>query len=104
MKKVKSIRSLSFIQGTFVNFLRQVIMFMLLWLIFKDVITPGQLLTLTFYSFFIFGPLQEIGNIIISYREAEASLNNFHNLMIKAPEIKPAIAYNILEILKNWNL
>lgn len=90
LKKVKSIRTLSFIQGTFVNFLRQSIMFILLWLIFKDTITPGQLMTLTFYSFFIFGPLQEIGNIIIYYREAEASLNNFHNLMRKSPEIKPA--------------
>jgi len=89
LKKVKSIRSLSFIQGTFVNALRQVIMFMLMWLIFGNVILPGQLLTLTFYSFFIFGPLQEIGNIIITYREAEASLNNFHNLMIKLPEQKP---------------
>src|ERR1035437_2161731 len=89
LKKVKSIRSLSFIQGTFVNALRQIIMFMLMWLIFGNIILPGQLLTLTFYSFFIFGPLQEIGNIIITYREAEASLNNFHNLMIKAPEQKP---------------
>ncbi|HEV8081248.1 MAG TPA: ABC transporter ATP-binding protein [Chitinophagaceae bacterium] len=89
LKKVKSIRSLSFIQGTFVNALRQIIMFMLMWLIFGNIILPGQLLTLTFYSFFIFGPLQEIGNIIITYREAEASLQNFHNLMIKAPEQKP---------------
>ena len=89
LRKVKSIRTLSFIQGTFVNALRQVIMFMLMWLIFGNIILPGQLLTLTFYSFFIFGPLQEIGNIIITYREAEASLNNFHNLMIKAPEQKP---------------
>ncbi len=89
LKKVKSIRTLSFIQGTFVNFLRQAIMFILLWLIFQDTITPGQLMTLTFYSFFIFGPLQEIGNIIISYREAEASLYNFHTLMHKAPERKP---------------
>lgn len=90
LKKVKSIRALSFVQGTFVNFLRQVIMFTLLWLIFQDVLTTGKLMTLTFYSFFIFGPLQEIGNIILSYREAQASLNNFHNLMTKAPEVKPA--------------
>ncbi len=89
LRKVKSIRTLSFIQGTFVNALRQIIMFMLMWLVFGNIILPGQLLTLTFYSFFIFGPLQEIGNIIITYREAEASLNNFHNLMIKAPEQKP---------------
>ena len=89
LKKVKSIRALSFIQGTFVNFLRQLIMLTLLWLIFQDVLTTGKLLTLTFYSFFIFGPLQEIGNIILSYREAEASLNNFDNLMKKAPDPKP---------------
>lgn len=89
LKKVKSIRSLSFIQGTFVNLLRQVIMFTLLWLVFRDVLTPGKLITLTFYSFFIFGPLQEIGNIILSYREAQASLINFDNVMKKLPEPKP---------------
>jgi ATP-binding cassette subfamily B protein len=89
LKKVKSIRALSFIQGTFVNFLRQLIMFTLLYLIFHDVLTTGKLLTLTFYSFFIFGPLQEIGNIILSYREAEASLNNFDKLMKKSPDPKP---------------
>ena len=100
LKKVKSIRTLSFIQGTFVNFLRQAIMFILLWLIFKDTITPGQLMTLTFYSFFIFGPLQEIGNIIISYREAEASLQNFHDLMKKSPEEKPMAPANFGDIKK----
>ena len=42
------------------------------------------------YSFFIFGPLQELGNIILSYREAEASLINFDNLMKKKPELPPA--------------
>lgn len=106
LKKVKSIRSLSFIQGTFVNLLRQVIMFMLLYLVFNDIITPGQILTLTFYSFFIFGPLQEIGNIIISYRETEASLNNFHNLMIKAPELKPdqPTAFGNIEELEFFNV
>ncbi|MFT3933236.1 MAG: ABC transporter ATP-binding protein [Chitinophagaceae bacterium] len=90
LRKVKSIRTLSFIQGTCVNFLRQLIMFTLLWLVFKDKLTIGQVMTLMFYSFFIFGPLQEIGNIILSYREAEASLNNFHNLMQKKPEQFPA--------------
>lgn len=89
LRKVKSIRMLSFVQGTFVNFLRQVIMFTLLYLIFHDELTTGELITLQFYSFFIFGPLQEIGNIIIAYREAEASLQNFHNLMEKPPEPKP---------------
>lgn len=90
LKKVKNIRSLSFIQGTMVNALRQVITFTLMWLIFKEILTVGQLISLQFYSFFIFGPLQEIGSIILSYRETEASLNNFDALMKKPIDTPPA--------------
>jgi ATP-binding cassette subfamily B protein len=90
LKKVKKIRSISFIQGTFVNTLRQVILFILMYLIFQNEMNAGQLVTMQIFSFFVFGPLQEIGNILLSYREAEASLNNFHNLMIKKPEQEPA--------------
>jgi ATP-binding cassette subfamily B protein len=90
LTKVKRIRSIGFVQGTFVNTLRQVILFMLMWLIFRHKMDMGQMVTMQFYSFFIFGPLQEIGNIILSYREAEASLNNFQTLMQKAPEPQPA--------------
>lgn len=89
LKKVRDIRSISFVQGTFVNFLRQSIMFFLLLLIFKDELTVGQLMTLQFYSFFIFGPLQEMGNVILSYREAEASMNNFKTIMSSPIEVKP---------------
>lgn len=90
LTKVKKIRSISFIQGTFVNTLRQVILFILMWLIFRERMDAGELITMQVFSFFVFGPLQEIGNILLSYREAEASLNNFHNLMKKAPEPEPA--------------
>jgi ATP-binding cassette subfamily B protein len=90
LKKVRSIRSISFIQGTCVNLLRQIITFVLLYYIFEDQITPGQYLTLSFYQFFIFGPLQELGNIILVYREAEVSLNNLQALMERPVEHKPA--------------
>jgi ATP-binding cassette subfamily B protein len=90
LTKVKRIRSISFIQGTFVNTLRQVILFILMWLIFRNMMDAGQLVTMQIFSFFVFGPLQEIGNIILSYREAEASLNNFEKLMKKTPEMQPA--------------
>ncbi len=90
LTKVKRIRSISFIQGTFVNTLRQVILFILMWLIFRNVMDAGQLVTMQIFSFFVFGPLQDIGNIILSYREAEASLNNFQNLMKKQPEVMAA--------------
>lgn len=90
LTKVKRVRSLSFVQGTFVNTLRQVILFLLLWLIYRETMKPEELVTMQIFSFFVFGPLQEIGNIILSYREAEASLNNFKNLMQKQPEPRPA--------------
>jgi len=89
LTKVKRIRSISFIQGTFVNTLRQVILFMLLWVVYHNQLNAGQLATMQIFSFFVFGPLQEIGNIIMSYREAEASLNNFETLMVKKPEAQP---------------
>ncbi len=98
LKKVKNIRSLSFIQGTMVNALRQVITFTLMWLIFKEILTVGQLISLQFYSFFIFGPLQEIGSIILSYRETEASLNNFDALMKKLIDTPPANPIAVGEI------
>ena len=90
LRKVKSVRAVSFVQGTFVNLLRQVIMFTLLWFVFRNDLTLGQMITLQFYSFFIFGPLQELGNIILSYREAQASLENLKTLLAKPVERKPA--------------
>ena len=89
LTKVKRIRSISFLQGTLVNTLRQVILFLLMWLVFKDKMQPHEMVTMQFFSFFIFGPLQEIGNIILSYREAEASISNYHKLMEKQPEMNP---------------
>lgn len=89
LRKVKSLRTLSFAQGTFVNLMRQCIVFALCSAVFAGYMTQGEMLTMQFFSFFIFGPLQELGNIIITYREAEASLENFDKLMKTPVEVKP---------------
>jgi len=89
LKKVRYIRSISFIQGTLVNLLRSCILFLLLYLIFADNMTLGDLFLLQIYSFFIFGPLQELGNIINIYREAEVSLDNFQAILNTPKEEKP---------------
>ncbi len=89
LKKVKYIRGISFIQGTFVNLLRSCILFLLLYLIFAETLTLGDLFSLQIYSFFIFGPLQELGNIINVYREAEVSLDNFQAILDMPKEAKP---------------
>jgi len=90
LKKVRYLRSLSFIQGTFVNLLRTSILFLMLYLIFTQKITVGQFFSLLIYSFFIFGPLQELGNIINTYRETEVSLENFRAILAIPKDPKPA--------------
>jgi ATP-binding cassette, subfamily B, bacterial len=92
LRKVKSIRTLSFIQGTVVNLTRQSIVFALSFAVFHntDGFLFGNMLTMQFFSFFIFGPLQELGNIIMVYREAQTSLENFDKLMNTPLEPKPA--------------
>ncbi len=89
LKKVKFIRSLGFLQGTTVQFVRSVMVLILLLLIFGTVISPGQYFMFLFFSFFIFNPLQELGNVIMIYREAQVSLENFKTIMDKPKEEKP---------------
>src|SRR3982751_5710663 len=90
LKKVRYLRSLSFIQGSFVNLLRTSILFLMLYLIFTQRITVGQFFSLFIYSFFIFGPLQELGNVVNTYRETEVSLQNFEAILAMKPEPRPA--------------
>ncbi len=98
LKKVKYIRSLSFIQGTFVNFLRTAILFTMLYLIFSQQITVGQFFSLWIYSFFIFGPLQQMGDIINIYREAEVSLANFEGILNTPKEPKPISPFTVTNV------
>ncbi|GAB4021279.1 ABC transporter ATP-binding protein [Spirosoma sp. KCTC 42546] len=89
LKKVRYIRSLSFIQGTFVNLLRNAIMLLMLFLVVQGKITVGEFFSLFIYSFAIFGPLQELGNIINVYRETEASLANFQQILDTPRDVQP---------------
>src|SRR6195256_398898 len=95
LKKVRYLRSLSFIQGSFVNLLRTSILFLMLYLIFTQRITVGQFFSLFIYSFFIFGPLQELGNVVNTYRETEVSLQNFEAIMAMEPEPRPTQPFSI---------
>src|SRR5215218_2618261 len=98
LKKVRYLRSLSFIQGTAVNFLRTCILFLMLYLIFERQITVGQFFSLLIYSFFIFGPLQELGNVINIWRETEASLANYQQLLDTPVDARPASPVPVAEL------
>lgn len=89
LKKVRFIRSLSFIQGSTVHFVRTCLVFVLYYYVFQKTILPGDLITLMFFSFFIFNPMQELGNVIITYNETKASMENYAKLMNSKSEAKP---------------
>jgi ATP-binding cassette subfamily B protein len=89
LKKVRFIRSLSFVQGTTVHLMRTTLVFALYYFVFQHIIEPGDLITLMFFSFFLFNPLQELSNIIMVYNETDASMNNFNKLMNSESEHKP---------------
>jgi ATP-binding cassette, subfamily B, bacterial len=100
LQKVRYLRSLSFVQGTAVNALRTSILFLMLYLIFARQITVGQFFALWIYSFFIFGPLQELGTVIGVYRETEASLANFQTLLDAPREPRPENPVRVGELTR----
>ena len=89
LQKIRFIRSLSFIQGTTVHFLRTCVVFALYYFLFGDKILVGDLLTMVFFTFFIFGPLQELSSFIIVQNETKVSLENFENLLNAKSEYRP---------------
>lgn len=100
LKKIKKVRTLSFIQGTMINLMRSMILFIMLWLIFERHITIGSFFTLMIYSFFIFGPLAEFGNTISQYQEAKASYEQLQDIIRMQVQKKPKNAKRIDNIQK----
>ncbi|MBL0735358.1 ABC transporter ATP-binding protein [Flavobacterium sp. GN10] len=100
LQKIRFIRSLSFIQGTTVHFLRTCVVFALYYFLFGGKIIVGDLLTMVFFTFFIFGPLQELGNFIIALNETKVSMENFKNLLNAPKEFRPKTPKHIGAIQK----
>lgn len=104
LKKVRFIRSLSFIQGTTVHLVRTGLIFALYCFVFNGVIKIGDLITLMFFSFFVFNPLQELGNVIAVFNETKVSMDNFSKLInSKSEEVpeKPSKLGSINEVSFN---
>ncbi|WP_298139209.1 ABC transporter ATP-binding protein [Flavobacterium sp.] len=95
LQKIRFIRSLSFIQGTTVHFLRTCVVFTLYYFLFGGEIIVGDLLTMVFFTFFIFGPLQELGTFIIALNETKVSMENFKELLNAPKEYRPKNAKDV---------
>lgn len=100
LRKLRYIRTLSFVQGTLINFLRTFILIFLLYLVFARTVTFGQFFSLYIYSFFIFGPLQELGSVINNYRDAQVSIAQYEKLMSIKKEVLPIDAKTVGKIEK----
>jgi len=98
MSKVRRVRGLAFLQAAIINVLRQSILFILLWLIFRKALSPGELIAFQFILNTIFGPLQQMGNVLLNHREAEASLAAFGRLMATPVEERPEEPVDVGEI------
>ena len=89
LRKLRYIRSIGFVQGTMINLIRNSILLFLLYLVFNKTITFGQFFSLYIYSFYVFGPLQEVGSVITAYREAETSMEKFKSITDIPVEVTP---------------
>ncbi len=89
LEKIKYVRSLDFVQGTVTDSIRRVILAVMLYLIYIKTITFGEFFSMYIYSFFLFQPLQQLGQVITAFREAEASLKNFSDILGKPKEPVP---------------
>ena len=98
LKKIKYIRLLSFIQGTVVNAVRAILLFVMLYLLYQGNVSIGEFLSLFFYSFFLFAPLGEIGAVIANYQEAKASNEQLEEILNIEPEKKSKNIKMIKEI------
>lgn len=95
LKKLRYIRSISFVQGTLINLMRTLILAFLLYLVYARIVTFGQFFSLYIYSFFIFGPLQDLGTAINNYRDAQVALLKYKEIMETPVEPVPDNAKHI---------
>lgn len=105
-KKQKSIRYLSFIQGTIINAIRAGLLLLMVWLVYNQSITVGELFSLFIYSFYVFNPLQEFGNIATKYYETKASLEAVEKFrtMPSAPHPENPVHVESIEIIAFKNV
>lgn len=59
---------------------------LLAYLVYTGDITVGELMTLYFYSFFVFGQLSQFGQVTKAYQEARVNHDILQDMMKQTPE------------------
>lgn len=87
------------LQSTLVNAARVATVVLVSWLLFKGAVSFGQFVSLFIYSFYIFGPLQEVGYIAGVFREMKTSLDEWDSIRHVSRESRGELATP--ELLEN---
>ncbi|MFO0702656.1 MAG: ABC transporter ATP-binding protein [Candidatus Andersenbacteria bacterium] len=90
LKKLRLVRVRQFWLGTIFNAVRVTLILVMVWLVFEGSLTVGELFSLSVYTFFIFGPLNQFSSVATQYQEAKASNAAVEQVMDTPPEPKPA--------------
>lgn len=98
LQKLKYIRSVSFVQGTLVNFIRTCVTFFMFLMIFRGVITVGDFFSLLIYTFYVFEPLQMLGTVLGQYRETQVSLKKYEEIINTPVEPVPANSQHLSKL------
>lgn len=90
IEKLKLVKSITFWQWTLINFLRSLLQFIMLWLLFDGSISLWEFFSLLFYSFLLFNPLYLLPQLATNFQEVKASneiLEEIHSMpIVKSPK------------------
>lgn len=89
VQKIKLMRKLTFVQGTVIQISRTGLEFLLLVLVFFNLITLGEFFTMFLYSFYIFNPLFQLGTVMNKYQESTASAEKLNDILSRPAEKIP---------------
>ncbi len=89
-KKLRLVRVLSFGEGSAVTVARAVLLVTTVWLSYRQLVTPGELVSLFFYSMSIFRPLLVIGPVAARIQETRATFDALDTVLSEPAEAKTA--------------
>jgi ATP-binding cassette subfamily B protein len=89
-RKLRLVRFLSFGEGSAVTVARAALLVTMVWLSYRQIVTPGQLVTLFFYSLSIFNPLLVIGPVAARMQETRATFDALDTVLSEPAEAKAA--------------
>lgn len=98
-KKSVAYQTLSFMQGTVVNLARVVLLWYGAVLSFRGLLSFGNVILFNFYSFAVYQPLYDLGDISTKYSEGVAAVDRLQSVLAEPVTIKNAPGATLVEKL-----